>query len=216
MARATHTTTTRRRHFPARIISRKRLAAASSTIRRSAVSSARSESGSNIGPSCAKSGAGLERQPRTAPARRRQAGSWAAAFFPSPHGQSTWWGGSASKTSRGGGQVRITRAPHPQPLPTASLRSAGGGERAHQSPKRRRPERRIRHARRPLSGSKIPDAELLPHPTRHPQRRGAGQRQAHPAEEPAGSRTDGAHAAAAARAAETTYGLQRRRSENHR
>jgi FAD/FMN-containing dehydrogenase/Fe-S oxidoreductase len=37
------------------------------------------------------------------------------------------WGGSASEASRGGGTA--VSAPHPQPLPTAPLRFAGGGER---------------------------------------------------------------------------------------
>ena len=51
-AQATNTITTRRKDFPARTISRKRWGARRSTIRPSAASSARSGSGSTIGPSC--------------------------------------------------------------------------------------------------------------------------------------------------------------------
>ena len=57
------------------------------------------------------------------------------------------------------------------------------------------------HARRSLPGATFPGLELLPYPARHPQRRGARQRQAHPAEEPPGSGTNRAHPAAAARCA---------------
>ena len=53
------------------------------------------------------------------------------------------------------------------------------GRNADQRPERRRHRRRIRHAGRSLSRSALSGLELLPHPARHPQRRGAGQRQAH-------------------------------------
>src|SRR5436190_19339326 len=56
MAQATPTTTMRRRHFPARTISRRHSAGGNSTIRRNAASSAKSGSGWTIGPSCGRSG----------------------------------------------------------------------------------------------------------------------------------------------------------------
>src|SRR5712692_3997489 len=55
---------------------------------------------------------------------------------PSPRARSAWWGGSAPKAPGWGALQKLVarfflttrRAPHPRPLPAASLRSAGGGE----------------------------------------------------------------------------------------
>ena len=121
-----------------------------------------------------------------------------------------------AKLCRGERRAAVTRAPEARSVPTASPRRAGGRHNANHRAKRRRHRRRSRHARRPFSRSALSGPELFPHPARHSQRRGAGQRQAHAAEEPAGGGADGAHSAAAARSAEAARARQRSRREDPR
>ena len=120
------------------------------------------------------------------------------------------------RASKGGGPKRAPRPVHPSRRAcgvrlrmTGNTRSCAGSN-ADQRAERRGDRRRIRHAGRSFSGGAVSGLELLPHPARHPQRRGAGERQAHPAEEPAGGGADGAHSAAAARCSRSRG---RRRSE---
>jgi FAD/FMN-containing dehydrogenase/Fe-S oxidoreductase len=51
-----------------------------------------------------------------------------AIHYPPPASSRERWGGSTPKASGWGGIASDENAPHPQPLPTAPLRSAGGGE----------------------------------------------------------------------------------------
>ena len=112
-------------------------------------------------------------------------------------------GGGGARTSSFEARVRSA--------PADEAQAGDAPPPAHQRPDRRCDRRRGRHARRSFPGGAVSGTELLPYPARDPQRRGAGQRQAHAAEEPARSGPVDAHSSAAARCAEAAGDRQRSR-----
>src|ERR1700712_3384823 len=199
MAAATNTTTTPRKPFPDRTISRKRWGAGASTIRPSAGLNAKFASGWITGRS---SGA----EEHNEPPRQKTTGE--THHRRSPEGSAAL-SGFVGRTAAGASSGRQASALcGAAPRPPAALRPGPRQARgraaavADQGSDRGRDRGREQHARRPLSRGALSRPVVLPYPARRPQRRAARERQARRQQGPAGRGAKRSHSAIAARYAQ--------------